>query len=143
MSVNIDIEIDDATTRNRLRMMEVRSKNFSPVFERAKTELERSNRENFLANGLPSGGWRPRKAVYGWPIMRRTGKLFNSLANMVGPENVITPMAAQFGTNVEYAKFHQYGTEKMAKRLVLFTPRTFASNVASEVGAWVSRGEFR
>ena len=143
MRLNVDIDVDDAKVRERLRMMEVRSKNFVPVFERAKTELERSNRENFLSNGLPVGGWRPRKAVYGWPIMRRTGRLFNSLANMAGPENVVTPMSAQFGTNVEYAKFHQYGTEKMAKRQILFTPRTFAENVASEAGAWVSRGVFR
>jgi phage gpG-like protein len=142
MNVDVDIEVDDAKTRQRLRMMEVRSKNFTPVFERAKQELERSNRTNFLSNGLPVGGWKPRTAVYAWPIMRRTGKLFNSLANLAGPENVVTPMAAQFGTDVEYAKFHQYGTEKMAKRQILFTPRTFAENVASEAGAWVSRGGF-
>jgi phage gpG-like protein len=143
MKLDIDIEVDDAKTRQRLRMMELRAKNFSLVFERAREELERSNRANFLSNGLPVGGWKPRKAVYAWPVMRRTGRLFNSLANLAGPENVVTPMSAQFGTSIEYAKFHQYGTEKMAKRQILFTPRTFAEGVASESAAWVSRGEFR
>jgi phage gpG-like protein len=142
MRLDLDVELDDAVARQRLRMMEIRSTNFAPVFRRAKEELERSNRENFISNGLPVGGWKPRKAVYAWPVMRRTGRLFTSLANMSGPENVVTPMFAQFGTNVDYAKFHQYGTEKMAKRQILFTPRRFARNVGSEAVAWVSRGEF-
>jgi phage gpG-like protein len=143
MRLDIDIEVDDAKVRQRLRMMGVRAKNFSPVFEQAREDLERSNRANFMSNGLPVGGWKPRKAVYAWPVLQRTGRLFNSLTNLAGPENVVTPMSAQFGTSVEYAKFHQYGTEKMAKRQVLFTPRTFAENVASNSGAWVTRGEFR
>lgn len=142
MRLKIDVDVDDAAVRNSLRMMQVRSKDFSPVFSRAKEKLEQSNSANFAAGGLPSGGWRPRKSVYGWPIMRRTGNLFNSLANMVGPENVVTPLFARFGTNVEYAKFHQYGTEKMAKRQVLFVPTKFARGVASDAASWMVEGDF-
>lgn len=143
MDVRVDIEVDDAQARMALRMMELRSKSFLTVFQRAKERLEQSNRANFLSNGLPVGGWKPRKAVYAWPVMRRTGRLFNSLANLAGPENVVTPLAAQFGTSVDYAKFHQYGTEKMAKRQILFAPRSFAEDVASDSGAWVTKGSLR
>lgn len=57
-------------------------------------------------------------------------KLFNSLRNLNGPANSIRLKQATFGTDVEYAKFHQYGTSKMPKRQLVYEPRGFASRIA-------------
>lgn len=143
MPFNITMEADVAKAVARLEAMSVRSKDFTQVFTRARNDLERANAENFTTGGLPVGGWKPRTRDYAWPIMRRTGKLFNSLANMSGPPNVITPTTASFGTNVEYAKFHQYGTTKMAARKILFNPTVFSEETASRAARWVADGSLR
>ncbi len=126
----------------RMTAMQARGLTFQPVFSRARDQLERANRANFASSGFLVGGWQRRKDAYSWPLMRRTGRLFNSLANLRGPANVITPKYAQFGTNVDYAKFHQYGTRDMPKRAILFNPRRFGEEVASDAASWVVRGDF-
>ena len=52
------------------------------------------------------------------------------MRNLNGPANSIRLMKATFGTDVEYAKFHQYGTSKMPKRQLVYEPKGFASRVA-------------
>lgn len=141
MSVKLDISCDAKKTMARLSAMSKRSKNFTPVFNEARGMLEKANVENFTANGLPSGGWDPRKRDYAWAIMRRTGRLFSSLANLAGPPNTINPMSAEFGTEVEYAKFHQYGTKFMPARRVVYDPPGFSRDLASMAARYVSRGE--
>jgi phage gpG-like protein len=139
--IDVDVNIDVAGAMQRLTGMELRSKNFKPVYEDARDYLEKANAANFTAGGLPSGGWQPREQVYGWPIMKRTGKLFSSLTNLRGAPNTITATGAQiFGTNVEYAKFHQYGTEKMPKRQIIFNPSGFSELMGQKAARWVSRG---
>lgn len=139
--IDISVDIDTLRVQERLALMQVRALDFRPVFERARLELQRANAANFATGGLPVGGWRPREEPRGWPLLRRTGKLFQSLVNLRGPDNIVTPKNATFGTDVEYAKFHQYGTEHMAKRQILFNPRTFSYKTASNAAAWVARGE--
>lgn len=141
MSVRLDIECDAKKTMARLTAMSARSKNFTPVFREARGMLEKANAENFTANGLPSGGWDPRKRDYAWPIMRRSGKLFSSLFNLRGAPNTISPMSAEFGTDVEYAKFHQYGTKFMPARRVVYDPPGFSRDLADMAARYVSRGK--
>lgn len=142
MGVNIDVDLDMAKVQERLAAMELRSKDLSPVLRAARERLENANRLNFTSSGLPVGGWQRRRDDAKWPLMRKTGKLFNSLVNLNGPPNRIYKRVAVFGTNVEYAKFHQYGTSKMASRQILFTPRFFGEQVASDAVKYVSRGLF-
>lgn len=139
--IRVDIDCDATKVIARLQAMDARAQTFTPVFRWARGELERANAENFTTGGLPVGGWDPRKRDYGWPIMRRTGKLFNSLTNLRGNPNVITPTMAQFGTDVEYAKFHQYGTSKMAARKIVFDPTGFSQEAAKKAGRWVVDGD--
>jgi phage gpG-like protein len=139
--VRVRVDADVSKAVQRLTAMDLRSKNFKPVYEEAKDYLEKANAANFAAGGLPSGGWQPRDRSYGWPIMKRTGRLFNSLTNLRGAPNTITPTGAQiFGTNVEYAKFHQYGTEKMPKRQIIFNPTGFSKLMGEKAARWVARG---
>jgi phage gpG-like protein len=135
--LSITCDADDAI--KKLDGMIARSQDFRPVLRWAKQELEKSNAANFTSSGLPVGGWSPLKPRYaawkatnfpGSSILVQTGKLFRSLSNLNGSPNYIGLSSAEFGTNVEYAKFHQYGTTKMAKRQIVFEPPLFAAALA-------------
>lgn len=152
MAINIEVEVDMADAMKRLAGMEARAKNFTPVFIEARGDLEKANAANFAANGLPTGkAWAPLDPQYGsWKsanfpgrgTLVRTGRLFRSLTNMKGTPSYIAPERAEFGTSVEYAKFHQYGTPKMAKRKVIFEPPLFAKQTAKNAGEYVANGVF-
>jgi phage gpG-like protein len=128
--IEIDVDIDDAM--RFVQMMGIRAKNFIPAFEWARRELAKANAENFTAHGLPAGGWSPRTREYGWPILRKSGALFRSLSSLRGPGNQVSLTHAYFGTDIEYAKFHQYGTRKMAARKVVFEPRGFGQELGEK-----------
>jgi hypothetical protein len=63
------------------------------------------------------------------------------LSNILPIFNVIEEDTATFGTNVEYAKFHQYGTTKMAKRKIVFTPREFPRELGINMAKYIVLGE--
>ena len=134
----------------RMGAITARAQVFNPVFLKAKEELHLANSANFASNGLLVGGWAPLDAEYaawkmsrfpGAPPMVRTGRLFASLAGANASAFRMTNTSMSIGTTVEYAKFHQYGTNKMAKRKIVFEPLGFAKKVGSDAGAWVARGE--
>ena len=134
----------------RMSAMASRAQAFNPVFLKAKEELHMANASNFASNGLLVGGWAPLDAEYaawklsrfpGAPPLVRTGKLFASLAGANASSFRMTNTSLSVGTTVEYAKFHQYGTSKMAKRKIVFEPPGFAKKVGADAGAGVARGE--
>jgi phage gpG-like protein len=47
---------------------------------------------------------------------------------------------AVIGTNLRYAKFHQYGTTKMPKRQIVFEPKGFADELGQRALRWISKG---
>ena len=131
VQIEFDTEFNTQPLKRDINGMERRSKDFSPVFERIRDDLERSWAGNFTANGLPVGGWAPLDAEYGsWkaahypgaPTLVQTGKLFKSLSSLRGNPNEIHARRAVFGTDIEWAKFHQMGTNKMPKRQIIFEP---------------------
>lgn len=137
--LRIKITIDAEKAIQRMKDMQRRSMDFKPVFRWAKKELGLMNGQNFAQHGLPVGGWSPLNPKYsawkatkfpGSPDMVISKKLFNSLRNLNGPANSIGLKKATFGTHIEYAKFHQYGTTKMPKRKLVYEPRGFAERVA-------------
>jgi phage gpG-like protein len=130
MQVDFDVDAVDAIAF--LRRMEDRASDFRPVFRWAKQELRKANSENFTSGGLPVGGWAPGEEGTAWPLLRRTGKLFRSLASLNGAPNEIHKTHAYFGTKVEYAKFIQYGTENMPARKIVFTPVGFAKAIGEQ-----------
>lgn len=122
-------DADDAI--DSIEDMRKRAKDFGPVFKKIRDELEEVWSNNFMTNGLPSGGWAPLDPGYaswksvnfpGMPPMIRSGKLFSSLGNLRGTVNVIKDRSATFGTPVKYAEFHQLGTTRMPMRRVVFEP---------------------
>lgn len=140
MSVRLRVDVNLSDAMHRLDGMSGRASNFRPIFWVARGELERANIENFTSHGLPVGGWAPRTREYAWPIMRKSGALFSSLANLRGAPNDIGRKSAIFGTNVEYAKFHQRGTRHMPKRAVVFEPPLFAQRLGVMAAEYVADG---
>jgi len=148
----VKIEVHEKKVVLSLDEIKKRGKNFTPVFEEAKLAMRAWNAANFAQNGLPSGSvWNALDAGYGsWkmthfpgmPTMVRTGRLFRSLSSLQGSPNVIGTHHAQFGTSVEYAKFHQYGTTKMPKRKIVFEPPLFARRLANTAAAYQTNGKF-
>ena len=125
----------------RLEAMDSAAKDFRIVFEWARRELAKANAANFTASGLPVGGWSPLKPKYaswkarnfpGAPIMVQGGALRRDLSTLRGPANDIRKTSAKFGTSIEYAKFHQYGTTRMAKRQIVFEPPLFSKQLAQK-----------
>lgn len=149
--VIIDIDIDTSDAENRLKDMEDRAKDLRPVWRYAKKELEVAFTANFLSGGnLVPGGWAPLDRGYAawksinYPGARKLvidGKLFRSVADLDDPAvNKIEKRSAQFGTNVEYAAFHQYGTTKMPARQIIFEPIGFQRDISAKIENYVANG---
>lgn len=149
--VIITIEIDEKDAEKMIKRIVKRSSDMRPVWRHAGKKLEASFSQNFLKGGaLVAGKWAPLDANYaawkkanfpGQKKMFLTGKLFKSISNL-GDNSVtkVNRLSAQFGTDVEYAKFHQYGTTKMPARKIIFEPRGFTKDVAEKVKEHVLKG---
>ena len=146
---SIRITVDAKKAIARMVVMKKRANDMRPVLWRAKQWLRFANEENFRQAGLPSGGWSPLDPQYSaWKNLRepgagtmiRTGRLFRSLTSLDAPPKKIDFMEATFGTKVEYAKFHQYGTTKMPKRKVVYEPMGFASRFGEVAATYVCHG---
>ena len=146
---SIKITVDAKKAIARMVVMKKRANDMRPVLWRAKQWLRFANEENFRQAGLPSGGWSPLDPQYSaWKNLRepgagtmiRTGRLFRSLTSLDAPPNKIDVMEATFGTKVEYAKFHQYGTTRMPKRKVVYEPLGFASRFGEVAATYVCHG---
>ena len=147
--IRFDTDFDEEELTDKLDDMMRRARDFRPVFEKIRDDLEELWSNNFLTNGLPSGGWAPLDPGYaswksthfpGMPPMIRTGRLFSSLGNLRGAPNEIDRTKATFGTNVKYAKFHQYGTTRMPKREIIFTPDVMRKKWADYARDYVRDG---
>lgn len=149
MRVTADVDEDDA--EELLEDIRERMRDFRPVWRYAKRQLEKSFSENFLSGGALVGGWAPLDAGYAaWKSVRRpgaptlifNGKLFNSLRSLdQSAVNRINKLDATFGTDIEYAEFHQYGTTKMPQRKIIFEPRGFTSDLSRKARKYVIRGK--
>lgn len=137
---SVRITVDASEAQAMLAGMKGRARNFKPIFWIAREQLELANAENFTTSGLPVGGWKPRERPQTWPIMRKSGELFRSLSSLHGPPNEIGAKSATFGTNVSYAKFHQDGTSRMAKRQIVFEPPLFAKTLGKLAAEYVAEG---
>lgn len=127
MRLELDVFGDTQLSRDLLRFGE-RAADASPAFRQIADDLRDIERRQFASEGgFASAGWDPlapstiaRKALLGLDprILRATGALEASLTNrgddahveMIGTQELI------FGTDVDYAKFHQKGTSRMPRR---------------------------
>lgn len=152
--VRINVKSDEA--QDRLEGMLDRMKDFGPVLRHAGEKLERAYSENFTTMGSMSakamlgGAWPPLDPQYaawkaqrypGAPPMIATGKLFRSLADLTkGPVNYVGDTTAEFGVIGKIPKFHQYGTENMPARKIIFVPRDFDREMGKAIARYVKHG---
>lgn len=152
----IQVEWDDKGAEGRLEDMMDRAKDFGPLLRWAGNKLERAFSENFTTLGLVSakamlsGAWPPLSPAYaawkstrfpGAPILVQTGKLFRSVSDLSSsPLNTMTDTSATFVVDNRIAKFHQYGTENMPARKIVFIPRDFDRDIGRAVEKYIVQG---
>lgn len=139
-----NVSVDTSEVKALFAEINARTTTYQSVWAQAKQYLRAAHAANFSSNGLPVGGWAPLqpetaawKAAEGYPPVPlfRSGELFRSIAMASGPPNEMRPKSMQFGTNVDYAKFHQYGAPRanLPKRQIVFEPPGFAQMLAESV----------
>ena len=105
-------------------------------FTRIANDFYRQNKATFSLTGagtlegakrwpdLKESTKKQKKRNYGtaYPILVATGRLAGSLINPGHPDTVknIKKRSLELGTNVPYAKFHQYGTRNIPMRKPVF-----------------------
>tara|TARA_B100001996_G_C18170349_1_gene404180 strand:- start:23 stop:517 length:495 start_codon:yes stop_codon:yes gene_type:complete len=137
-------------TKVYFKGMQRRALNFSAQLRWARDEIKKANRQNFASMGSASGkAWNALDLEYqSWkiqnygplPTMIREGDLYRDLTTLSGRANHIGLRSAQFGTDLDYAKFHQTGTRFMPARKIVFVPKDFARELAKEVAEYVVYG---
>jgi phage gpG-like protein len=148
--IRVDVEVRIEKAQDLVAEVRSRCTDAKPVFRWAQEVLKKTFAENFAENGLPVGGWSPLDAKYaawkaralpGRTTLIRSGELFRSLSELNDDDvNEINKLSATFGTGLQYAKFHQYGTEKMPKRQILFISQSFTDDFAEKLANYIVEG---
>lgn len=143
--VHVEWETEEAVIL--LKQISTRTLSFRPPFIKAREVLNAAWAVNAASGGLPSGGWKPEKpgtwsADGALARLHHTGALEAALAgiNGSGRADDIGSHRAVFGidgTVIPYAKFHQYGTEHMPSRKIIFQPPFFAYGLARDVADYL------
>lgn len=125
--------LGDELVKNMLDGMMDRARNLIPAWRRFAGVLRRHNRAQFLTQGVQGGRpWKPLEPHYAaWKlkrygpklILQREGDLMEDLTGTpMGVERYF-PQMAEFGTDVDYATFHDTGTRYMpARKPLVVTP---------------------
>jgi phage gpG-like protein len=146
MPVYGHIDFDSAPLIKIVVKTDHKAQNLKPVFREVREELRFIYTSHFLSNG--NGTWKPLDPEYGaWksrhfpgaPTLIRSGELFQSIDRFTVDE--MNDMSARFGTDLEVAKFHQYGTWKMAKREIIFEPPLFARRLAEKIADHIEKAD--
>ncbi len=137
-------------TRRYIRGIMKRSLNFHSQLKWARGEIKKANRMNFATQGTASGKpWNLLDLEYqSWkiehygavPTMVREGDLFRQLTTLSGRVNHVGIKHATFGTDQDYAGFHQTGTRFMPARKIVFVPKGFAHDLGKEVADYLVYG---
>ena len=120
-----------------------RGESFAAQYRWARREIIRWNVMNFATHGEASGkAWNALDTEYqSWkiahygpvPTMIRTGDLYADLVTLRGGPNHVGHKSAAFGTDIEYAHFHQTGTRHMPEREIVFIPTRFAESLGQKM----------
>lgn len=157
--VTITLEHNPAAIRElkkRIRGMRERSEDLSPAWEALLDWFADQNTQQFLTRGARyRDPWPPLAAAtiaekerLGYPLdpLVRTGRLRESLTRRPLAVELITPSRVSAGTDVDYAKHHQYGAPRAnLPRRALFVPGQIRAEQAatSAVANYIIRGEQR
>lgn len=118
MPVSLTATIEgDTELKRRLLIMSDGVKDFTAPLTASVAEVKRSIDLNFDEAGaiFESGGWIPRKQLYNWPILNKTGKMKGSFTTSM------TNTEAKIGNSADYFKYHQsnQSRKKIPRRIML------------------------
>ncbi|WP_320046500.1 phage virion morphogenesis protein [uncultured Ilyobacter sp.] len=101
-----NISIEDLVIK--IDNMEKRARNLSPVFRKISIDIKNQTMKNFRQEKDPDGNsW--KKSRSGGKTLTKTSRLKHSIRPKSGEDY------AMVGTNIKYAKIHQYGGKITAK----------------------------
>jgi len=146
VKIKVDIDGDD-DANEYLKDVRKRMRDLRPVWPKLHESLRGYMISNFTAQGLPSGGWKPLDAEYaswkatnfpGAPLLVQSGELFRQVSK--GPKLDGGARGATFKFSGKIARFHQYGTERMPARPILFAPQRWIDDAAKTVVDYIVEG---
>lgn len=121
--------LGDDVLSEHLRIMQSRARSMRRPLTKFGSRLRRHNRAQFRTKGLAGGTpWAPLSPAYAAyklravgpkPLMRFSDDLWKSLTRNPMAVQQIGKQTAEFGTDVDYAEFHQGGTSKMPARPIV------------------------
>ena len=148
MSVRLSFEFaGDRQVDRRLEGMRLAAVDARPAFDKMGDNLRAAERRQFRSEGgYGSGGWSPLSPAYrrwksahypGRPILVRSEALLKSLTERPFGIDEVHPSFAIFGTNVEYAIYHQLGTNRMPRRPVIDLPESLRRRWVKILQRWL------
>lgn len=150
------IKVDTKNLVKRFTAMSRRAEDFKPVFRWSMLHLAAEHAKLFAANGaLPgSSAWEAlEESTVAWKlangygaagILVRNGTLKDSLTNLNSARGAVRDIdrkTASFGTSLDYAGYHFYGTRNMDARKPLFVPEHFSWRTANAVANHIVHGK--
>jgi phage gpG-like protein len=159
MRLDIDVYGDVQLSREMLRFSG-RNLDASPAFRAVATLLRRSEKRQFTSRGRhASGGWAklapatiaakrrskdPRVRANATRILRATDELMRSLTvkRDGAHTEVVQPHQLVFGTQVDYAKYHQKG-EGVPRRRPLELRGRDRTEMVKQIQRWLMTGRVR
>lgn len=105
----ININIDDFEVQELFHHLEYQAEHLDDAMNEIGQLMVDSVRANFEAGGRPEA-WEPRLVDVPWPILRKTGNLYNSIHYSVYGDNV------DIDDDTEYGRYHDQGTSRLPAR---------------------------
>lgn len=135
-----------------LTRFENNAQDAEPAFQKMADHFAQMNNKQFDSEGGHyGGGWDPLKPQYAkWKATKRPGKgilefdglLRESLTQRPFGVDEVTGTGMTVGTGVEYARYHQDGTDDMPARELLGRPtREDTKMWAKMMHSWIVKGE--
>lgn len=118
----------------------------TPAFEAIGDQFAQAETAIFLQQGPGWAPLSPKYAAYkaryfpGMPILIRTGKLQQSLTSRPFGHEQIRAQSGEYGTSVNYAKYHQHGTSKMPQRRPVNVPEATRKAMAKTMQRYLTTG---
>lgn len=142
MTVEVSIsEHGSAAAARHLVELGVRAEFVGPAYEELAAIFHADEERRFTLQGP---GWKPLADVTvqqkgGDRIMVDSGTLRRSLTTAAGVDRVEGD-TVKFGTDVEYARFHQYGTVNMPRRQVVGISPPARRAMTKVLERWIVHG---
>ncbi len=136
----------DTKASEDLQLMGVRASDIRRLQE-VRSIFHRSEERRFAAGGP---GWPPladstRERKQDPRILRATGALYRSLTAASASDQIDErrPDRLEFGTAVPYARFHEYGTRNMPRRVLIDLRPPERDEIRGVLERYIAKGSVR